>query len=499
MGLTRVVAETIGVASTVVLARLIAPAEFGYTAAALFLSAIAIAVAQQGFGSFLVHLDDPSTEHFRGASLASIVTGAAFTALTLMLSLTLAPLIFGSRAADLAALASPVFLLAGLSAVPIAQLQRRLDFRRLGAIEVIASLLRPVVAIVLAAAFGLDAEAIVAGLLVGSAMTAVAGWALSRPPAPRWHAGEVRQIFRYGLPASGSSILHAANRNIDYLLLAAFIPARQVGLYMRAFALGSDYQAKISRVLLDVSFPVLSRAQDRDEVRRIRARMIRVHAAVLFPLLFGLIAVAPEFVPWLYGEPWAEAGELTQILAVAGMIAALGTGTGPLLMATGHPGALLRYNVISFIAYTAAVLAAAPFGVTAVCVAVVAVRLVTFVILQRVIVEREVGIPILETVRDDAIPAVVGGVPLMLVTMLGLELGMEAGLHPVVSMLVPGLLGLALYAAILRVLFPDTWTDLSRLSGRLGRPRSALSAVRRRAGMRSGGRAEPTPVDERGS
>ena len=74
----------------------------------------------------------------------------------------------------------------------------------------------------------------------------------------------------------------------------------------------------------------------------------------------------------MYGERWTGAASLTQILAVGGMVSAVGTGTGALLLAVGRPRALLGYNGVAFAAYAIAVLASVPFGVTAVCVAVVA-------------------------------------------------------------------------------------------------------------------------------
>ena len=125
----------------------------------------------------------------------------------------------------------------------------------------------------------------------------------------------MREIAGYGVPAAGSSVLYAVLRNVDYVILAARLPAAQVGYYLRGFQLGSEYQSKISGILLRVAFPVLSRSRDLDEVRRIRARIIRVHAAVLFPLLFGLIALAPVFVPLVYGDAWEPAVPLTQVLA----------------------------------------------------------------------------------------------------------------------------------------------------------------------------------------
>jgi O-antigen/teichoic acid export membrane protein len=476
MTMTRVAAEFCALVSSVVLARLIPPAEFGRTAVAVFLGMLAVAAAQQGVGSFLVSHEAPTREHYRAASLATLVTGVGGTLLMAGFAVTLAPALFGSRIAYFVLLSAPVWLFAGLMAVPFAELQRRLSFGRIGLVQASAAVAAPAVSIVLAL-YGLDGESLILGALAGTGASAALALALCRMPRPGWYPGALGEITHYGLPVFGSSTLYAGWRNIDFLLLAAFMPAVQVGLYMRAFTLGSDYQSKISQILISIAFPVLSRATDLEQMRRLRARMVRVHATILFPLLFGLIAVAPVFVPWMFGADWAGAASLTQILAVGGMVAAVGSGTSSLLMATGHTRALFVYSVVAFIAYTVAVLVAIPFGVTAVCVSVVVVRVITFVVLQRLIVEPCVGLPILENVRDDAIPAVAAGVPLMLVTMAGLRLSLDAGLPDFVAMALPGALGLAVYAGIMRAFFPVIWEDvrmvMRRMAVRWPRPSGA--------------------------
>ena len=285
MSLARLVAESGGFASSIVLARLVAPSEFGHTAVAVFIAMISQSLSQQGVGSFLVSHKTPTRNHLRAATFVALAVGVVGTAVTLVFAFTLAPLIFGGRTADFVALSSPVWLLGGLAAVPIAELQRSLSFRRLGIIEASASVVSPTAAIALAV-YGLEGESFILGGLIGAGVTA-GSRGFSRPAGPGWHPAETWEIARYGAPVSGSSLLYAAVRNVDYLLLAAFIPAFQVGLYMRAFALGSDYQSKISQILLNVAFPVLSRARNLAETRRYRARMIRVHTAVLFPCSSG--------------------------------------------------------------------------------------------------------------------------------------------------------------------------------------------------------------------
>jgi len=464
----RLLAELAMFAASIVLARLISPAEFGFTVVAVFAAAIGQSVAIQGIGSYLVQITTPSREQDRAAVLLCLIVGLLGSALTAGFALAVAPSLFGDREAELTLMASPVFLLSSLTAVPLANLQRRLDFRRLAIVEAGMSLAGPLVAVGLAVA-GVEAEALIAGLLASAAASALLASAYSRPARPGWFPEEIRRITAYGLPAAGSSVLYAVSRNVDYVILAARLPAAQVGYYLRAFQLGSDYQSKISGILLRVAFPVLSRSRDLDEVRRMRARIVRVHAAVLFPLLFGLIALAPVFVPFVYGDAWEPAVELTQILAVGGLVLALGTGTGPLLLATGHPRALFTYNLVVLAAYVAGVLIAVPHGLIAVSWTVVGVTAVSFLVLQYAVVERVVGIPLLETLRD-AVPALCCGLVLLATTWLGVEL-LDPALPDLLVMLLPGLAGAAAYALVLRVLFAATWRDLTALAASL-RPRS---------------------------
>src|SRR5215218_4376491 len=90
MGLTRVVAEAAGLISSIVLARLVSPAEFGRTAAAMFVAMVAIAIQQQGVGSFIVAHRTPTRSHVQAACFVSLAAGVVGTALTLAFAVTLA-------------------------------------------------------------------------------------------------------------------------------------------------------------------------------------------------------------------------------------------------------------------------------------------------------------------------------------------------------------------------------------------------------------------------
>ena len=197
---------------------------------------------------------------------------------------------------------------------------------------------------------------------------------------------EARPLRRTGYRVESSSI--SATSNVDYAILAARLPAAQLGYYVRAFQLGSDYQSKISGAHLRVSFPVFSRAADLEQLRRVRARMVRVHAAVIFPLLFLLIVDGARARPVaLRRAVDARRSGSTQILAVVGMVACVGHGHRPAAARrAGRPGVLLGLRHRRLRRRTPPRVAlAVPYGLTAVCITVVGIKVLSLLVLLDVI------------------------------------------------------------------------------------------------------------------
>jgi lipopolysaccharide exporter len=461
----RVASDVVQFAAAIALARLMAPAAFGHAAIALILVPLAAILTFEGFGSALVQRKEIDRRHIETATLASLVAGVVLTALTYLGAPLVAEPIFGERTAELIQLASPLFLVAGISAVSRSLLWRRLAFRIVSLIEMASLLLCSVVSVALALA-GLDAEAIVLGAVAGAIAATIMFVILAPPAPPRWHSMQLRQIVGFGGPASGAGLLHVAITNVAYTILAARLTAAQTGFYWRAFQLGVVYQEKISGVMMRLAFPLYSRTVDLDQLRRLHERATRVHAAVVVPLLAVLIVTAPVLVPWLFGPAWEPSVLPAQILAVAGMVAAVLTGFAQVLLAAGHPKALLRFNLAVLAGYAGAVWVSASGGIVAVSIAVVGVYLVQLVAVYAVLFRRVVKIPVGRMVGDLA-PAVVGSVALLAVGFPLNEALVSAGGPAFVTIGATAVTGLAVHAAILRAFFPAVWHDLAALTRRV--------------------------------
>lgn len=452
----RVVCEVASFAALIALARLLTPAEVGDAAVAMVVFALASGFLAGSFGTPLVKAGELRDEQIEVAVLLSLLAGVALLLLCVLVALAVAP-ILGRAPAEMIALASPCFVFSAVSAVPLALRSRQLDFRRIMAIEVLASLAGSITAVGLAAG-GVGSAAMVLGSVATTAVAAAVAPLGSGSRWPRWHPGVAGPLLRFGVPASASALFFTAVRNVDYALVSARLSAAQVGFYYRAYTLAVDYQLKISNVVVRVLFPVLSRTDNPAAFRAARGRVIRLHTVVLFPLLAILLVTAPVLIPWLYGSQWQEAVTPAQILVGAGVATTIGTGIGPIMLAAGRPNALLVNNVISFTCFATVVYVCAGYGLIATCIGVVAYRLVALSVSQYFLATRLLGIPLHHTLITDPGPAAVSSAALLAVAFP--VAAVLDGAPPAVAVLVPAVAGLIAYLAVLRSLFRDAWSDV---------------------------------------
>ncbi len=465
MAIARVVSDSLQFVAAVALARLIAPAEFGNAAVALIFVPLSVIVTYEGFGSALVQRRTVDEAHLQAAAAISCVSGVVLTIATFLLAPVIAAPILSDEIARLIQLVSPVFAIASVATVSRALLARDLDFRRIGLIETIGMVLGAFGSVGLAAA-GLDAEAIVLGGVLATAIASGLLLLAARPPRPAWRPRELREITRFGVPASTAGALHVAITNVDYAVLAARLSSTQVGLYWRAFQLGVAYQDKISGIMMRLAFPIYSRTRDMTEMKRLHERATRIHGAVVVPLLAVLIVTAPDVVPFLFGKAWEPAVAPAQVLAVAGMIAAVLTGYPQVMLAMGRPRALMIFNCGVLVLYGSAVWFTAPHGLVAVATAVVGVHVAMLVAVYFILFRLVLGMPVGRLITDLA-PAVVGSALVVLVgfPLAGALRDAGAGAVPIVAAV--GLAGAAVHMASLRSLFPAVWADLLSLFRRL--------------------------------
>src|SRR5579872_5115269 len=117
IAMSRVGTECLLLATMVVLARLISPAQFGAFAVALIVGQLAVGIPTEGVGSALVQRKEVTRAHLQAGSALTLLTALVLGAVTWLLSYVAVAPLCGAEAASLVRLSCPLFLLTGLGTV----------------------------------------------------------------------------------------------------------------------------------------------------------------------------------------------------------------------------------------------------------------------------------------------------------------------------------------------------------------------------------------------
>ena len=460
----RPVIEAVNLLGVAVLARLVAPAEFGRYTIALIVLLLA-GVPAQAVQYPIVQRDQIDRDHLKTGVTLTIIMGLAMCALCFAASYTVVPILFGARTAVLVRLMIPALFINSVNTVQLAIITRRLEFRRLSLLDMTIVLVGAAVSIPLAV-IGLGGEAMVLGVLAGSTagFILICFWVL--PPIPNFHLRAARDLLRSGISAASNYASLVGFQNCDYVIVGARLGALQAGYYFRAYTLGVTYQTKVSQVLTTLGFPVLSRVGNEDEVHRLRRRMVHTMTLIIFPLLATLAIVAPEFVTWFYGPKWSAVVVPVQILTIGGAAMLVSQAVTVSMLATGRARAVMRWGWGHFLVYGGAVFAVARLGLPAVALAAVVVH-VTFLIISYLLLVRGNLRRAFKTLAEDTLPAAASCVGLLAVALPVSVFASTLGAPVLPYLLIVAIAGGAGYFLSLRLWFPNELRHLGLLAGRL--------------------------------
>ncbi|HYB24325.1 MAG TPA: oligosaccharide flippase family protein, partial [Solirubrobacteraceae bacterium] len=447
--------EIVQLASIVVLARLIAPAEFGRYAIALIAQEVTYVIGGAGLSDGLIQRKQLDREHLQAGMAIALLTGIGLTAVTFVAANLVVSPVFGHKTAVFVRMMSPLGLLAALNAVPISILARRMDFRRLSEVEVCTTVLR-VAASVALAIVGLGGEALVLGIVIGSLLGMMFAWVSAPPPLPRLRRQPARELLSYAAPVSLASISWVGFGNVAFAIVGARLGPLQNGYYFRAYTLAVEYQRKLAIVMDKVGLPVLARSRNTTEVARLYRQMARMLTIIIFPLLVVLAITAPVLVPFAFGSRWDAAVAPTQILALGGAAAVLFNAVATVFKATARTGALMGFGWIQFVVYGVTVYLTAPLGLTAIAIGAAIVHTLFAVIAYVMMFQGTEESPLAQLWSDVA-PAMISCLGLTAVVLPASIVLTAAHTPAALWLLALGLLAAPPYLLTLRVCFPAAW------------------------------------------
>lgn len=357
----------------VLLARLLAPADFGLVALAGTLITVLRIFVEAGFSTAIVRSKEVTDRKLNTAFWISIGS-AALLVLGLSVSAGAAASLYGSPelAPVLRALAW-MLMFSALSSVHTALLVRKLDFRAKALRRLVAVVAGGVAGVVLAL-LGYGVWALVGKQAVEGVVDCLVVWRTSPwRPGRKMSRADARELFGFGKNMVGSNLVLFLNRSADDLIIGIFLGPAALGYYAVAYRANVAVTEVALRATSRTAVPVFSKLQAEPE--RLRAAYysaLELAALVSCPVFVGLSATAPEVCLGIFGPEWSESVRPMRVLGLAGIGAAVHLYLGPVLIAVGQPTAFFRFNLVQGVLNVIAYAVAVRFGIVGVAWAFVA-------------------------------------------------------------------------------------------------------------------------------
>ncbi len=338
----------IQLASTMILARLLEPSDFGLVAMIMAIVGVADLVRDFGLTGAIVQSRNLSDRQWSSLLWFSTLLGTVLMIAVAAAAPLIAVLYGEPRLVVLTLAIAPTLLANGLAMPMQAAVQRRLEFGTLAMIDVVAMAVGVVLSIVTAwIGWGVWSLVVLAG--AGQVYRLIALWIAAKPRfGPPRISRDIRPFVSTGGSIFGVQLLNYAARNLDNVIIGQQLGSAALGQYSRAYALFLLPQQQLTAPLGRVALPVLSRLQDDGErYRRYVRNALAVIGYLALPAYAIAAAVAQPLMFVLLGPGWSAAADVFALLAIAGVAQAVGNVQGWLYISLGRAHRQLVYYLVT--------------------------------------------------------------------------------------------------------------------------------------------------------
>ncbi len=377
----RFASQGISFCFSIILARILAPRDYGVVAMIVVFTAIAQAFVDSGFSSALIRKSDLKEKDLSTAFYFNIVVGIVCYGILFIASPFIA--VFYDTP-----ILSPIIKITALSVpfnslcvVQRAILTKRVDFKTQAKVSIICTIISGITGLILAYN-GYGVWALVIQTTFATLVNCLLLWFFSnwRPTLTFCHES-FKYLWSYGSKLLASGLLDTTYNNIFPIVIGKFYSPAQLGLFSRAQSYSSLLSSNITGILQRSTFPVLSLIQDDDErLRTDYRRLLRVSAYIIFPLMIGLAALARPLIITMITAKWEACVIYLQVICFAMMWYPIHAINLNLLQVKGRSDLFLRLEIIKKILGVSIMCITIPMGVLAMCYGMVCSSILSLVI-----------------------------------------------------------------------------------------------------------------------
>jgi len=364
---------------SIVLARLLLPEQFGLIGMLTVFLALGAVFLSSGFGSALIQKQDATEVHYSSVFYTNILLSLVAAGILCLAAPWIARFYGEPMLTPLTRVLSLNFVVSAFGLIQLFLMTKRLDFKTLTKVSLVASLGSGAVGIAMAVLdFGV--WSLVAQSVSLTLFNTLLLWAFNTwRPRAIFSLTALRELFGFGSRLLVSGMIDTVFQNIYDVAIGKLFSPADLGYYTRARALQRLPAETLGGVVGRVTFPVFAEIQgDPSRVKNGFQKALRALALVNFPLMIGLLACARPLVLTLLTDKWAPAIPYLQLLCIVGLLYPLHLINLNVLLAQGRSDLFFRLEVIKKVLIVIVLAVTWRWGIQAIIAGQVVVSMVAY-------------------------------------------------------------------------------------------------------------------------
>ncbi|AJR09063.1 hypothetical protein C9J03_18290 [Photobacterium gaetbulicola] len=304
----------IGIVNTLVLLKLLTPADFGVAALSTFFVSMFVAFSHVGVAHFVISSDDMTEQELDSIWTLGLVT-KSITALCLYFSAEwIAQYVNNPAMSGVIQVVAIIPFLSGLRNVALDQAEKHYKFKLIIATTMVARTAGAIISIILAI-YLQSYWALIIGVIASATVETIAGYVFF-PRVPRLSCKYWRQQWGFSKWLYIGSIVGYLRSRIDVMLLGNISDARGVGLY----SISTEFSwLPFNELIVPINrgfFSVASRNKnDSSEFYNRLIQQLTLNMLIVIPCAFGMMAISAPFTEVILGDEWLDATALIYTLS----------------------------------------------------------------------------------------------------------------------------------------------------------------------------------------
>ena len=356
--------QIIGFVTSIVLARLLMPEEFGLIAMLTIFMGVGQTLINSGLTQSLIRTEKPDDLDFSTIFFFNLVVSILVYILISISAPLIADFYNQPKLTDIIRIYCIVFIINAFAAVQKTKLTKVLDFKTQMIVLTPSLVISGIVGITLAV-LGYGVWSLVWSKIAQSSAASIQFWYRSKwKPTSGFSTERFRQHFNFGYKLLISNLINSLYENIYTIIIGKFFASAQVGFYEKANSLQMRPVNIVSGIVNKISYPLLSDIQNDDvRLKSVYKRIMQMILFIVAPTLIFIAVLGNPIFRFIYTEKWLQAVPYFQILCVTGIFFPLHVYNIQILKVKGRSDLHLKLGIIKKIVLTIILIISFQYGI----------------------------------------------------------------------------------------------------------------------------------------